>query len=331
MLIVMKAVVIRGIGGPEVLDIQEVPTPDPRGDQVRVRVLACGLNRADLLQTRGLYPAPAGVPANIPGLEFAGEVEALGAAVNGQLKVGDRVFGIVAGGAQAEYLITHERMVVPIPTNLDFPAAAAIPEVFITAHDALITQGRLGPGERVLIHAVGSGVGTAAVQVAHAMGCTVFGTSRTVAKLEPARELGLDVGIDSSRENFAAVVDRETSGAGVQVILDLLGAGAMAGNLRALAVRGRLVVVGLLAGREAAVDLGLLLNKRLTVVGTTLRARPLEEKIAATRLFANQVVPWFQRGLVRPVVDSVFSFDEVRDAHARMESNQAFGKVILRP
>ncbi|MGC8642718.1 MAG: NAD(P)H-quinone oxidoreductase [Isosphaeraceae bacterium] len=327
----MKAVVIRGIGGPEVLEVEDVPTPDPSGDQVRVRVLACGLNRADLLQTRGLYPAPAGVPADIPGLEFAGEVDALGPAVNGQLKMGDRVFGIVAGGAQAEYLITHERMTVPIPTNLDFPEAAAIPEVFITAHDALITQGRLGPGERVLIHAVGSGVGTAAVQMAHAMGCTVFGTSRTTAKLEQARELGLDVGIDSSRENVAAVIDQETSGAGVQVVLDLLGAGAMAGNLRSLAVRGRLVVVGLLAGREAAVDLGLLLNKRLTVVGTTLRARPLEEKIAATRLFAKQVVPWLQRGLARPVVDSVFSFEDVRDAHARMESNQTFGKVILRP
>jgi putative PIG3 family NAD(P)H quinone oxidoreductase len=327
----MRAVVIRGVGGPEAIEVQDVPKPEPSGEQIRIRVRACGLNRADLLQTRGLYPAPAGVPANIPGLEYAGEVDALGPAVKGRFKIGDRVFGIVAGGAQAEYLVTHERMAVAIPANLDFPEAGAVPEAFMTAHDALITQGRLGPGERVLIHAVGSGVGTAALQVAHAMGCTVFGTSRTIAKLQQAHGLGLDHGIESSRDNFAAVIDRETSGGGVHVILDLLGAGAMAGNLRALAVRGRLVLVGLLGGREATVDLGLLLNKRISVIGTTLRARPLEEKIAATRLFARQVVPWLERGLIRPVVDSAFSFDMVRDALARMESNQAFGKVILRP
>lgn len=326
----MKAVVIRGVGGPEMLEIRDVPRPEPGGEQVRIRVRACGLNRADLLQTRGLYPAPLGVPANIPGLEYAGEVDALGPAVRGRLRVGDRVFGIVAGGAQAEYLVTHQRMAVPIPDNLDDVAAAAVPEAFITAHDALIGQGRLGPGERALIHAVGSGVGTAAAQIAHAMGCTVFGTSRTASKLEKARDLGLDVGIDSTQAAFAEVVEKETSGAGVQVVLDLLGAAAMAGNLKALAVRGRLVVVGLLGGRNAAVDLGLMANKRLTMVGTTLRARPVEEKIAATRLFARQVVPWLARGQVRPVVDSVFPLDEVRGAHARIESNQVFGKVILR-
>src|SRR5215469_12072244 len=167
----MRAVVIAGKGGAEVLEVREVPTPEPRGDQVRVRVRACALNRADLMQARGLYPAPPGAPADIPGLEYAGEVDALGPDVVGPLKVGDRVFGIVGGGGQAEYVVTHERMAVPIPTNLDFNEAAAVPEAFITAHDALTTQGRLDPGGRVLIHAVGSGVGTAAVQVARAMGC----------------------------------------------------------------------------------------------------------------------------------------------------------------
>jgi NADPH:quinone reductase len=326
----MKAIVITGVGGPEVLELREVPIPEPRGDQIRVRVRACGLNRADLLQTRGLYPAPAGVPADIPGLEYAGEVDALGPDVTGPLEVGDRVLGIVAGGAQAEYLVTHERMAVPIPPDLDFVAAAAVPEVFMTAHDALITQGRLGPGERVLIQAVGSGVGTAAAQVAHAMGCTVFGTSRTAAKLDQARPLGLDVPIDTSRDDFVAVVRQQTAGAGVPVVLDLLGAGVLAGNLRVLATRGRLVLVGLLGGREAPLDLGLILSKRLTLVGTTLRGRPLEEKIAATRLFASQVVPWLERGTVRPVVDAVFPWEEVRDGHTRLASNQAFGKVILR-
>ena len=244
----MKAIVITGVGGPEVLELREVATPEPRGDQIRVRVRACGVNRADLLQTSGHYPAPAGVPSDIPGLEYAGEVDALGPDVTGPLKVGDRVFGIVAGGAQAEYLVTHERLAVPIPADLDFVAAAAVPEVFLTAHDALITLGRLGPGEPVLIQAVGSGVGTAAAQVAHAMGCTVFGTSRTADKLERARSLGLDVPIDTSEHDFVAVVRQQTAGAGVQVVLDLLGAGVLAGNLKALATQGRLVLVGLLVG-----------------------------------------------------------------------------------
>jgi NADPH:quinone reductase len=326
----MKAIVITKVGGPEVLELREVSTPEPSGQQIRVRVRACGLNRADLLQTRGHYPAPAGVPVDIPGLEYAGEVDALGPDVSAQVELGDRVFGIVAGGAQAEYLVTHERMAVPIPSVLDFVAAAAIPEVFMTAHDALITQGRLGPGETVLIQAVGSGVGTAATQVAHAMGCSVLGTSRTAAKLERARSLGLDVAIDTSEHDFVRVVRQQTSDAGVQVVLDLLGAEVLAGNLNALATQGRLVLVGLLGGREAPLDLGLLLSKRITVVATTMRARPLEEKIAATRLFARQVVPWLERGVVRPVVDAVLPWEEVREGHSRLASNQTFGKVILR-
>ncbi len=325
----MKAIVIRGVGGPEVLELDEVATPEPGGEQIRVRVRACGLNRADVLQARGHYPAPAGVPADIPGLEYAGEVDALGPDVTGPLKVGDRVFGIVAGGAQAEYVITHERLAVPIPADLDFVAAAAVPEVFITAHDGLITQGRLGPGESILIQAVGSGVGTAAAQIAHAMGCTVFGTSRTADKLERARSLGLDIPINTSEHDFVEIIRQQTASAGVHVVLDLLGAGLLAGNLKALATGGRLVVIGLLVGREASLNLGLLLSNRLTIAGITLRARPLEEKIAATRLFARQVLPWLERGAVRPVVDQVFPWDQVREAHTRMTSNQSFGKIIL--
>jgi NADPH:quinone reductase len=326
----MKAIVITGTGGAEVLQLREVPTPEPRGEQVRVRVRAAALNRADLMQCRGYYPAPPGAPADIPGLEYAGEVDALGPDVTGPLKPGDRVFGIVGGGGQAEFALTHERMAIPIPANLGFVEAAAVPEAFITAHDALLTQGRLSPGERVLIHAVGSGVGTAAVQVAHQMGCTVFGTSRTAAKLERAKALGLDHAIDTSKEDFAAAVQSRTAGAGVVVVIDFLGGPALAGNLAALAARGRLVLVGLLGGSNAPFDLNLMLRKRLTIVGTTLRARPLEEKIAATRRFAEQVVPWLTRGTVRPVVDSVFSFEDVHAAQARMESNEVFGKVILR-
>ena len=326
----MKAIVITRPGGVEVLEVREVPTPEPQGDQVRVRVRACGLNRADLMQCRGRYPAPPGAPVDIPGLEFAGEVDKLGPTVTGPLQVGDRVFGIVGGGGQAEYVVTHERLAVPIPPNLDFEAAAAVPEVFLTAHDGLETQGDVKPGQRVLIHAIGSGVGTAAVQLAHAMGCTVFGTSRTADKLKRAEALGLDVGIETTHEDFAGVVLRQTAGAGVDLILDLIGASVLDKNIEALRVRGRLVMIGQLGGGTATIDLGMLLRKRLTVVGTTLRARPIEEKIAATRRFAEQVVPWLERGLVRPVVDRVFPFEEVRAAEARLESNLGFGKIVLR-
>jgi NADPH:quinone reductase len=326
----MKAIVITGSGGPEVLKIRDVPTPEPSGDQVRVRVRACGLNRADLLQARGVYPAPPGAPADIPGLEYAGEIDAVGPNVVGPLKPGDRVFGIVAGGGQAEYVLTHERMAVPIPTDIDFVEAAAVPEAFITAQDALITQARLAPGESVLVLAAGSGVGTAAVQIAHAMGCPVLGTSRTAAKLERIKPLGLDLGIDTSQCNFAEVVRTETKGGGVNVVIDLLGGSVLPGNLAALATRGRLVLVGLLAGTNGSLDLSLMLHKRLTIVGTTLRARPIEEKIAATLRFASELCPWLKRGLVRPIVDSVFPFDEVHAAQGRVESNEVFGKVILR-
>jgi NADPH:quinone reductase len=276
-----------------------------------------------------MYPAPPGSPVDIPGLEYAGEIDALGPNVVGPLKVGDRVFGIVGGGGQAEFVVTHERMAALIPRNLDFVEAAAVPEAFITAHDALLLRGQLVPGERALIQAVGSGVGTAAVQIARAMGCTVFGTSRTAAKLEQTKLLGMDHGIDASREDFAQVVRTETGGRGVEVVIDLLGGSALSGNLAAIAHRGRLVLVGLLGGTVGPIDLSLVLHKRLTIVGTTLRARPLEEKIAATQRFAEQVIPWLARGLVRPVVDSVFPFEDARAAQKKLESNQVFGKVIL--
>jgi putative PIG3 family NAD(P)H quinone oxidoreductase len=288
------------------------------------------LNRADLLQARGGYPAPPGIPPDIPGLEYAGEVEALGPSVTGPLQVGERVFGIVGGGGMAEYLVTPERTAVPIPANLGFEEAGAVPEVFFTAQDALETQAGVRPGERVLIHAVGSGVGTAACQLAHAIGCTVFGTSRSRSKLERAAELGLDVPIDTSVSDFAAVIRDHTAGAGVEVVLDLIGAQVLEGNLAALGSRGRMVVIGLLGGGKTTVDLAVVLRKRITVVGTTLRARPIEEKIAVSRQFAARVVPWLSRGLVRPVLDSVFAFEDVRAAQERLESNLGFGKIVLR-
>src|SRR5947208_8703112 len=239
----MKAVVITFYGGVEGIGVQEVDTPPaPTADRVRVRVHAAGLNRADILQRRGHYPAPPGYPQNIPGMEFAGEVESIGDAVRAW-KVGDRVFGITGGGAQAEFVVVPENNLARIPAHLDWVGAGSMPEVFITAHDALFTRAGLHMGERVLIHAAASGVGTAAIQVAHAVGATVYGTSRTADKLERIRDL--DLGLDASvavggkPANFGEAVQDWTAGAGVDVILDLVGGDYFSADLDALTSRGR--------------------------------------------------------------------------------------------
>jgi putative PIG3 family NAD(P)H quinone oxidoreductase len=295
-----------------------------------VRVRAAGLNRADVYQRRGYYPAPPGYPQNIPGLEFAGEVEAIGEAVH-TWKIGQRVFGITAGGAQAEYLVVPENHLAEIPENLGWPEAAAVPEVFITAHDALFTRANLRSGESMLVHAAGSGVGTAAIQLASVAGATTFGTSRTAAKLEQAKALGLRnaVAVGHDPQTMVAPVMEWTRGRGVNVIIDLVGAAYLEANLNALASHGRLVLVGTTAGAKASFDISLAMGKRLTIVGTMLRGRSLEEKATATRLFAEQVVPLLAAGTVRPVVDRVYKMKEIRDAHTRMEGNESFGKIVL--
>ncbi len=314
------------------LEVCEVERPVARADRVRVRVRTAGLNRADLLQKRGHYPAPPGAPADIPGLEFAGEVEQAGEEARAW-RVGARVFGITAGGAQAEYVVVPESHLAEIPEGLSFEEAAAVPEVFITAHDALFTQGRLRTGERVLIHAVGSGVGTAAAQLARAAGAgAVYGTARTREKVERAREFGMDEGVvvgDEPRA-FAEAVRGWTKGAGVNVLLDLVGASYLDANLEALAPRGRMLLVGTLGGVEAKLDFRRVMGKRLRVIGTVLRARSTEEKAAAVRRFGAEIVPLLARGSVRPVLDSAFALEEVSAAYARLESNATFGKVVLR-
>ncbi len=329
----MRAVVITSHGGVDGIGVQEVGTPPaPTADRVRVRVRAAGLNRADILQRRGHYPAPPGYPQNIPGMEFAGEVESIGDAVRAW-KVGDRVFGITGGGAQAEFVVVPESNLARIPADLDWVGAGSMPEVFITAHDALFTRAGLQMGERVLIHAAASGVGTAAIQVAHAAGATVYGTSRTADKLQRIHELnlGLDnsVALGGQPANFVEAVQKWTNGAGVGVILDLVGGNYFAANLEALASRGRLICVGTTAGTKSEIDLGLLLRKRATIIGTTLRGRSIVEKAEATRLFASSVLPLVSRGAIRPVIDHVYPANEIRDAHERMESNASFGKIVL--
>ncbi len=323
----MRAVIITRPGGPEVLEIQQVETPEPVGEQVRVRVRASGINRAELLQRAGMYPAPAGSPQDIPGMEFAGEVDAVGALVS-KWKPGQRVMGLVGGGAQAEYLLTHEGLLVEIPDNLDFISAGGIPEVFMTAHDALFTQAGLQMGERVLIHAAGSGVGTAAVQLARAAGATTYGTSRTPAKLEAARALGLDVGL--SDQNFAASIQRLTKGEGVHVVIDFVGAPYLEQNVQSLALWGRLVFLATMGGAQGNVNLGMLMQKRISMRGVTLRTRTLEEKMAVTRRFAAGVLPLLANGQVKPVIEQVYALEQIAEAHRAMGENRNFGKLILR-
>lgn len=327
----MRAVRIMSHGGVEALEVGEAELPQVVGDRVRVRVHAAALNRADVLQRRGLYPAPPGVPADIPGLEFAGEVEEVGADARMWQK-GQRVFGITGGGAQAEYAVVPETSLAEIPPNLNYVEAAAVPEVFITAHDALMTQARLAMGERVLIHAVGSGVGTAAVQLARAAGAgLIFGTARNHEKLQRARRFGLDepILVGDAPEVFQAAVGELTGGAGVNVILDTVGAAYLAANLDALAARGRLMLVGTLGGASAPLDFGAVMRKRLSITGTVLRSRSTVEKAEAVRRFAAHVVPLLARGAVEPVVDSVFDLDDIRAAHRRLETNETFGKIVI--
>lgn len=324
----MKAIVISSPGGPEVLEERDVPSPVPGRGEVIVRVRATALNRADLLQRRGRYPAPAGFPSDIPGLEYAGVVESVGDDVR-ERRPGERVMGLVAGGGHAEYVRVHARETCAVPDGMSLEDAAAVPEVFVTAYDALFTRLRLASGERLLIHAVGSGVGTAALQLARQVGATVFGTSRSAWKLERAAELGLQVGIDSSRESFSDIIAERTAGEGVDGILDLVGGEYLEGNLRSLALLGRHVVVGTVSGGRAEIDLGTMLRRRLTLVGTVLRSRPLEEKIEAARQLERHVVPLLVEGRVRPVVDRVLPIGEVREAHRCMEQDENFGKIVL--
>jgi putative PIG3 family NAD(P)H quinone oxidoreductase len=326
----MKAVLFGGKGGPEVIAWAETADPAPARGEVLVRVRAAALNRADLLQRRGLYPPPPGTREDVPGLELAGEVAAVGAGVTAW-RPGDRVMAIAAGEAQAELAVVHERMLMRVPEGLSLEDAGAIPEAGVTSHDALFTLGGLRPGWPVLVHAVGSGVSTAAVQIAKAAGATVIGTSRTADKLERARGLGMDHGILVGKEEprFAEEVRRLTGKRGCPLVLDFVGAPYAAENLAALAPGGRIVVIGTMGGAKPTVDLSLLMRSRGTIVGTVLRPRPLEEKIAATQAFARDVLPLVAAGRVKPVVDAVLPAERVREAHERMERNESFGKLVL--
>jgi len=326
----MQAVWISRFGGPEVLEVRETVRPGVSGDEVLVRVRASALNRADLLQRQGKYPAPPGSPQEIPGMEFAGEVAEIGPRVQ-MWKPGQRVFGLAGGGAQAQYIVTHERLLAEIPENLSWAEAAAVPEAFITAHDAMWIQAGLRPAETVLIHSVGSGVGLAAVQLACALKAVPYGTSRTLDKISRAKEYGLEAGM-AVRENFdelVTAVQQWTGGKGINVVLDLAGGPYVKASQKLMALKGRMMLVGTVAGANYELDSRFVMGKRLQIRGTVLRARALEEKILATQTFAAEVVPLLGKGILLPTIDSTFKMSEITKAHERLESNQTFGKVVV--
>ena len=319
----MRAVILDAPGGPERLALGERPTPPVSRGRVVVRVRAAGVNRADVLQRMGRYPPPAGWPPDILGIEYAGEIAAVGDGVT-RWRTGDRVMGLVGGGAYAEFVLSPAEHLLAVPEGWRFEEAAAFPEAFLTAYDAL-RQAHLAFGERVLVHAVGSGVGTAAVQLARALGAEVAGTARTAWKLDRARDLGLSICIEAAG-GFEPPPELE---GWADVICDLVGGAYVTADVKCLALKGRIVLIGLLAGRTASVDLGTLLRKRGTIIGTVLRSRSDEEKATLVEGFARDVGPLMVDGRVRPVLDRVFPMAEAGEAHRYLEGNHGFGAVVL--
>lgn len=324
----MQAALSLNAEGPEGVRISEVASPTPGPDEIRVKVRATALNRADLLQTMGLYPAPAGVPSDIPGLEYAGEVLSVGARVT-RWNVGDRVMGLVAGGAWAQELVTHEREAMAMPAGMSFTDAAALPEAFATAFDALVLQGGMTLNTEVLIHAVASGVGTAALQLCQLFGAKVIGTGRSEKKLARAAGMGLTRSIHVKEGVFSAQVKQLTGGRGTDLALDLVGGSWFAETIDAMAPHGTVMLVGLVAGASAEVPLRSVLAKRVRIQGTTLRSRSLEEKIAVARAVEHRLLPAFSSGQLKPVVDGVLPMTELQAALGRLANNDTFGKLVL--
>ncbi len=323
----VEAVVLRGHGGPEVLGLGQIDLREPGPGEVLVQVAAAGLNRADLLQRMGRYPAPPGVPAEVPGLELAGVVAEVGPGVR-LWRPGDRVMAVVAGGAMAREALVPERELLAVPEGMRLQEAAAVPEAFLTAWDALVLQGGLRAGTRLLVHAAGSGVGTAAVQLGRWAGARVLGTSRSAWKLQRCAELGLEHGLLVEDGRFAEAV-RAHVPQGVDLVLELVAGDYLPESVRAVSEQGRIVLVGLLGGARATLPLGEVLARRIALRGTVLRSRPPEQKAALAQAFAREVLPAFEAGRLRPVLAEVLPMGAVAEAHERMARGALFGKLVL--
>jgi putative PIG3 family NAD(P)H quinone oxidoreductase len=327
-------VTLAGYGGPDVLRLADIAAPEMGPDDLLVDVHHAALNRADVVQRMGGYPDPRRRPGDtspeVPGMEYAGRVAAVGDRVTGWAP-GDAVMGIEAGGCYAEQVVTHQRLALPVPAGLDLADAAAVPEVFITAWDALVVQGALTSGRWALIHAGASGVGTAGIQIARAIGARVAVTC-SPRKVDACRELGADLVLERSPADWpaalqAGLADRDATG--VDTVLDVVGGAEADRNLRVVRPKGTIVQVGLMGGAAVEVNLGLLLAKRVRWIGTVLRSRPLEEKATTCRRFADEVLPLFTSGALRPVIDRRFPLDEVAAAHAHMDADANVGKILL--
>ena len=323
----MRAIVLRSHGGPEVLTPEDVPDPVPGPDEVVVDIRATALNRADVLQRMGFYPNPFPETVEIPGLEFSGTVSACGERAR-LWGPGDEVMAIAGGGAYAERIAVHERQLMRVPASVGVADGAAIPEVFLTAWDALVLQGGLTSGRWALVHAGASGVGTAAIQIAKAIGARIIVTC-SAGKVGACRSLGADVAVDYGSEDFVAAAADATNGQGVDVVLDVIGGDYVDRNIQSVRVGGRVLQVGLMGGGATSVNLGALLPKRVALIGTALRPRPLEEKIAVTRRFAAEVLPLFDDGSLTPVIDRRYALADIADAHRFMESNANVGKILI--
>ncbi len=313
----MKAITRNGDGGPEVLQLSEVSPPQPTETQLLVNVKATALNRADLIQRRGGYPPPPG-ESEILGLEIAGTVLGIGEAVSG-FNEGDRIFGLVGGGGYAEQAVIDYRMAMFIPDGWSFEEAAAVPEVFFTANENIFTLGRLLASETILIHAGGSGVGTAGIQIACHAGAHVFVTAGTFDKIDNCKTLGAIAGINYKQSDFVAEIGRLTDGDGVDVVLDFIGAPYLARNLQILKTKGRLLQVGLMGGSATEIDLGMVMRKRLQIIGSVMRPQSLDEKISITQRFVDRWLPTLKTGTLQPVIDSVYPLAQTREAHQYMD------------
>ncbi len=322
----MRAVVVTEYGGPDVLAVQDVPDPVPGPDEILVRVAHSAINRADTLQRQGGYPDPRRRRPEVLGLEYAGVVAALGDRVTAW-QVGDAVMGIESGACNAELVVTHERQALPVPSTVALAEAAAIPEVFLTAWDALVVQGGLTSGRWALVHAGASGVGTAAIQIAKAIGARIAVTC-SAGKIEACRRLGADLVLERSPADWASAL-ADAVPAGVDVVLDVVGGDEANRNLAAVRPQGSIVQVGLMGGGQTPVNLGLLLVKRVHWIGTTLRARPIEQKVALSQRFISEVIPLFESGALRPVIDSRYALEEIVEAHRRMDANANVGKILI--
>ena len=325
----MKAIIRTGDGGPEVLQLAEAPSPTPTATQILVDVHTTALNRADLIQRRGGYPPPPG-ESEILGLEIAGTVSEVGDAVADGISKGDRVFGLVGGGGYAEQAVIDYRMAMPIPDGWSFEQAAAVPEVFFTANENIFTLGKLSAGETILIHAGGSGVGSAGIQISRHAGATVFVTAGTSEKIDKCKALGATAGIHYKTTDFVAEIQRLTDGQGVDVVLDFIGAPYLERNLSILKPKGRLLQVGLIAGATAEINLGVVMRNRLQIIGSVMRPQSIDEKIAITQRFVERWLPALKRGVLQPIIDTVFPLSEARQAHEYMEANRNFGKILLK-